>query len=1259
MEVSHCTGICFSRELGLEKHSNGSFFGHRSGSKLHADVLTILASVTDAIKAKGGKENEVEYFAALLNPLTDPDYSHNLLAATSYLLNLVIRKVPKPILIQQFDRVSEIIFGVIRSVAASPMDSDDADSHEVGILRYLLASLGYLLEIRPKPFWTSAPQGIVMVKMLDTILNFTIRPKPRIRKSAQKAVVQIIINNLSPSPVISNRCADFCIQQMEQYGGDQRKNPRADVILHVLNFLQHIIHRFSSADLKKTTETIFKLLALSNHMTSATAVHCLYMMFRNRPTSDSMSADLNAKIVLAIYDFQPSPKDAKSCSNWIMLITEAHACLLERDVNLAAGYISRLAETLARCMATADHTEVVNAAVTAMKKVYGEFVADVMKSTKPSETLEKCLEVLEKLLSAQYYSIWPHVFSLFGTFFEAASSKGCSGLRNFHRSLKTIAELRESEAFPCKLPAEQAVGAAIRYIGPEEVLTALPLGLNASSPSLSVLDFPRSWLLPLLRAKVCGARIGFFASYFLPLAIKIDQRVKELQATGNPDVEVKVLEAIECQIWELFPAFCNRPTDAAESFPTIARALGAALTGRPKLRLSILGGLRKLIQVEIEEKGAPIMAKFGRNFLNILLQLYTSKTAEEPIPDYDDEGVRLAVLETIRSYAPIVPPDLIQTYLNAVLEKVRTESDDAKADGEKKGRLLDILIVITPHLDLNQRRTVYELVVELMAVAENRILKKCWRLMEELCGGSSEASKTFVSSRLTTLRNHLQSDLSKAAPATKACRLRCLLLILDHLKDQNDQYFDFVLSVLPDAVTCLHGTSIKARKCAAKLIVKTVSVLASWKKDVNAALRIVFEKILSENGEKKQTTQELTGAIAASRLICYEFRNDIAADLISYVLGKVCHLLTSENRRPVVQACVEFLKTFVGCFSEITVGQFLDTIVSALCNQNEDCMKHCRRLTRKVMAKLVKRFSYVTVRKHVPASFEKQLKNIKKLVARSEKTATNNEEKKRKGATSVASSVDDETGTVFTAFTNLSRPETIAELLRDTSDEESDEEETAPRRRGKNGKGPAVWLKEGDEEEVIDMMDKKFTQQILATKPKQSTAEVGAGKSTDSKNRGFKTAADGRLVITLEKDEEDDENKTRKRKRRSSVESGDNEAVDLKSTAKKKRAQVEDDFEEDKADERGDDDEGTSTYVPGGKGIHRRLSEGKGAGSKKAKGDKKSKGNVDPYAYVPMNKQALNKRKKAKLGGQFKHLVQGAKKGATKGSKGRKKKLAK
>lgn len=65
-----------------------------------------------------------------------------------------------------------------------------------------------------------------------------------------------------------------------------------------------------------------------------------------------------------------------------------------------------------------------------------------------------------------------------------------------------------------------------------------PGPLTPAFPPRETLDFPRSWLLPVLRDYVQGARLSFFTSYFLPLAATLKSRGKQGDMVGVPEAEV-------------------------------------------------------------------------------------------------------------------------------------------------------------------------------------------------------------------------------------------------------------------------------------------------------------------------------------------------------------------------------------------------------------------------------------------------------------------------------------------------------------------------------------------------------------------------------------------------------------------------------------------------------------------------------------------------------------------------------------------------
>ena len=155
--------------------------------------------------------------------------------------------------------------------------------------------------------------------------------------------------------------------------------------------------------------------------------------------------------------------------------------------------------------------------------------------------------------------------------------------------------------------------------------------------------------------------------------------------------------------------------------------------------------------------------------------------------------------------------------------------------------------------------------------------------------------------------------------------------------------------------------------------------------------------------------------------------------------------------------------------------------------------------------------------------------------------------------------------------------------------------------------------------EILDLTETKSFSNILSTDPHQNKHQ--------NKKEQFPTTEDGKIIIG----NSNDENRGSKRKLEESSESEEEEEFGSNLN-----------------------DHEPLVYKHGGRGIHRDTEAqrfGKEYTSSRAKGDMKKKGMMDPYAYIPLDRQTLNKRKKAKFKGQFKNIVKSAKKGASQGRK--------
>ena len=92
---------------------------------------------------------------------------------------------------------------------------------------------------------------------------------------------------------------------------------------------------------------------------------------------------------------------------------------------------------------------------------------------------------------------------------------------------------------------DYVIGKAIRVMGPDVVLSHVPLGITGNEQSY---EFPRSWLLPVLRENVQKTKLGYFKSYFLPIATNCHLRAERAKIE-NDKILQKTYEVIVSQIW--------------------------------------------------------------------------------------------------------------------------------------------------------------------------------------------------------------------------------------------------------------------------------------------------------------------------------------------------------------------------------------------------------------------------------------------------------------------------------------------------------------------------------------------------------------------------------------------------------------------------------------------------------------------------------------------------------------------------------------
>ncbi|KFQ53849.1 RRP12-like, partial [Nestor notabilis] len=1174
-----------------------------SNSAAHKEICAVLAAVTEVIRSRGGKETETEYFAALMTTLEVVE-SPESMAAVAYLLNLVLKRVPSPVLIKKFSDASKTFMGIVSSQACSSSTS---------ALRWVLSCLATLLRKQDLAAW-SYP---VTLQVYHGLLSFCVHTKPKVRKAAQHGVCSVLrgsefmFGDAAPEhhPAAPST-AKFCVQEIEKAGGTKE----ATTTLHVLALLRDLLPCFPAAVVKTCCETLLRVMTLSHVLVTACAMQAFHSLFSAQASVACLPAELNAQIITALYDYVPSTSDLQPLLTWLSTMERAHINLGRLQKDLCWAHLPRLFSAAMNCFLS-PHSQVVAAAARTLETLLTECVARHMEdlgsvsasSPAPAAYLCKMFRSVEEGLTYRFHAAWDEVLRVLEIFFETCG-KQCHPIMK--KCLQSLCDLRLSPHFPYTTEVDQAVGAAVSTMGPEVLLEAVPLGI----------DGKERWISPVLRDYVQGARLGFFTSYFLPLAAALKSRALEFTQAGK-SMEAKIYDTLQVlgsylffafQVWTLLPGFCTHPTDVLEAFKGLARTLGMAISERPDLRPTVCQALRTLIHkgcgtdAEQAEVG-----RFAKNFLPILFNVYS-----QPEEDGGSNAQRRSVLDTVRAYLTITDPQMVCGFLQKASLKLTSPESSEFA----RLSILDLVVAMAPYADEQSLDSLYRTIQPSLQSKERSMQKKAYRVLEEVCAAPHAPCQAFVRSHLQELQAVLLDSLKSAASPAKRPRLKCLLHVVKQLSAEHEP---FITALVPEVILCTKEVSVGARKNAFVLLVEMGHAFIRFGPTPQEGMERFL--LLVYVGLTGSVTMISCTVLALTRLF-FEFKDHLELSVVEQLLQNICLLLASRTR-DVVKAALGFLKVTLLLVDTKLLAKHVQGMLEAVGNLSDDMRRHFRMKLRNLLTRFIRKFGFELVKGLLPAEFHKVLVNLRKAEARN---------RKQRALRRAAAGADEEE-----APPAQPRGDSMEEILADSEDDEEEEEEQQwgkERRKQAWQKGQA-WLKEGEEDEPLNFLDPNVSQRVLATKPGPKRAR---GVSHD-----FQVSEDGRLIIHDEEEEMDNDE----------AKGADEEMADvlqdvgLRSKKSQKRR-----FREEPDDE--EPDAGTyPQYKAGGSGIHRQLNKEPAFGalyrSKKGKGDVKKKGQLDPYAYIPLNRSKLNRRKRAKMQGQFKGLMKGAQRGAKAGRRNR------
>jgi ribosomal RNA-processing protein 12 len=485
---------------------------------------------------------------------------------------------------------------------------------------------------------------------------------------------------------------------------------------------------------------------------------------------------------------------------------------------------------------------------------------------------------LRASLGFRYRAAWPVALPVVAVAFDrlgAAAGPILGGC------LEALGEMgAHAEGLACRGQLQLCLAAAVKALGPEQVLSVLPLRLeegidaeiqakvdggedvyegadddmdigaghgvelNAQGGNVAGAAGARLWLVPLLRQALRGARVSYFTEEMLPVARRLGSRAAKAKAAGHA-FEAQRCAAGEAAVWSLLPAFCRWPEDAAESFPSLAPALGSALSSRADLRGPLSEALRRLIQqaravLNAEQKKpngtsdddeddeeeddeededmareaaaaaamledrpdwftqqmaasqAATVAKYARNFLPILFNLFVAAPPER----------RGELSATVGCFAQVTDAAALGGFFRTVLRKlVKVTSDaedapDALTEGgvdrsARRCTFMDLALAMVPGLDAAARDLVFKAARPATTEKDGAVQKRAYKLLAALMkptaaagdGGGVVGSEWLAANREVAEEAMVEGSGS-CAPAARRYRLRCVAAILPALMER-------------------------------------------------------------------------------------------------------------------------------------------------------------------------------------------------------------------------------------------------------------------------------------------------------------------------------------------------------------------------------------------------------------------------------------------------------------------------------------------
>lgn len=950
-------------------------------------------------------------------------------------------------------------------------------------------------------------------------MHLAVNPRPKIRKRALDALAKILETRVSPVLVehpAAATCADTALKAVKSYLEAHKKEDTVDAgFMHALALVKTIcgVGMWPMSQFDELCQLLLSISKTTNQLLIQSTFGIFEGVFRHFAKSEEDENNKTRKLLVileAVIDQAPATNDQHLAPAWFAVVAQGVGALGE--VNPAKG-LAKTPVVFQKVCAYLD-SEADTVRTSASQCLVALCSSINQKALNGGDKpISKLAEMATMLLTVQTRASLVDSTNVVASLLDTLRWKADPFLIE---AVTIIGGLRTQESFVNGIPAlDNALGSAIRAIGPAKVLELLPL--NLSNPSS---DKPgRAWMLPLLRDNIHNSELSFFKAEFLPLIEYFDDKI-----TNTKGATSKVFEALVGQVWSVLPRFCALPMDLQQSFDqSFAELLSNKLYSNIEIRPVICQSLRLLVESNVVYAEEPeAMEEEDVNDDLLLLERFPRSEAESNVAYLGTVSSKILavlfnvygqtipesrgfILECINAYLGITPAgeiadifDNVCGMLHKALEDEATEKPEKDALPAMSLTMLDILIALVPYIPVSSHNTLLTVFVQMIQNSDPNHQKKGYRLLTRLA--ETDGSLETLDKHLDNICGVVLESSDAVTAVSRGARVAALAKLVA-LLPEDDLYF--IPATVSEAVIATKDVNEKTRTSAYNLLVLMGEKMArggvvdharipgmedSGMGQTQANLTEFFKAVSA--GLAGTSPNLVSATITGLSRILFEFKDDVPMEMLKDLAQTVELFLTSQNRE-IVKSTLGFVKITAISLPIDLVEPQLGDLLPKLLHWSHEHKGHFKAKVKHIVERLIRRFGFDTIEKHFPEADKKLLTNIRKSKERSKRKRT---EEKEEDAPVASTKPKKEFASEY---------ERALYGDSDSEDEDEDDDEES------GSKKSAKYIMKSDD--PLDLLSQQALAHITSSKPRGK-------KQPLLKSSKFKTNESGKMIF-----KEDDE----------------------------------------------------------------------------------------------------------------------------------------